>query len=426
MMHQRRLLRPCISRLGCRNGSLSPYLSHQQILCRLRSSTSTSLIKDDSNNEEETNNTSYVVKKVKSAPISSLFTGNSNNYNNRNEKQATSTTFTPRRRRGRSRSDTKSEQQLYNTGLNGSNNSNSKKKISGSSLQHYFTRPSRIGNPTVYTTEPMNTKIEEEESSNSNSSILKQYIIEPVIRALQQFTSAIGFTNTNNNNTIINSLLLPSTSRQRYHDINRSKRRYQCNECGYQVKRWTSLLSRMQHCAHCTTSVDTSSELAPKDFAIYLDDDDTTTTTTSITKNNNNMSFEWRRINSYQNNLRQQQKKRKMTKEMKLERFRSNNGYVIPQMYRTPIKEEETVKEVASVSPKASSSSRQPKEIVERKHNTSKIVKRRKKKLYQCEECGQTTKLWKHFRAMKRDCTLCDTRAGLKRTDFLRILNNVR
>jgi len=419
MHHQKRLIRPCISRFGFTNSSLSPYLSYQRIvLCRLRSSTSTSLIKDDDNNdEEEEANTSYVVKKVKSAPISSLFMGN----NNRNNKQTASTTTT-RRRRGRSRSDTRSEQQHYN-GLNGSSsNSNSKKKISGSSLQHYFTRPSRIGNPTVYTTEAINTKIEEEES-NSKNSILKQYIIQPVIRALQQFTSAIGFTNVTSNNTIMNSLLLPSTSRQRYHDINRSKRRYQCRECGYQVKRWTSLLSRMQHCAHCTTSVDTSSELDPKDFAVYLDDEDYNTTSSG--KNSNNMSFEWRRINSYQNNLRQQQKKRKMTKEMKLERFRSNNGYVIPQMYRTPRNEEETVKAEAPISPKASSSSHQPKEIVERKH-TGKIVKRRKKKLYQCEECGQTTKLWKHFRAMKRDCTLCDTRAGLKRTDFLRILNNIR
>ena len=421
MIHQKYLIRPCISGFGfTNNSSLSPYLSCQRIvLCRLRSSTSTSLIKDDDNDneEEEEANTSYVVKKVKSAPISSLFMGN----NNRNNKQTASTT-TPRRRRGRSRSDTRSEQQHYN-GLNGSSsNSNSKKKISGSSLQHYFTRPSRIGNPTVYTTEAINTKIEE--GSSNNSSILKQYIIEPVIRALQQFTSAIGFTNVTSNNTIMNSLLLPSTSRQRYHDINRSKRRYQCNECGYQVKRWTSLLSRMQHCAHCTTSVDTSSELDPKDFAIYLNDEDYTT---SYGKSSNNMSFEWRRINSYQNNLRQQQKKRKMTKEMKLERFRSNNGYVIPQMYRTPIKEEETVTAEAPISPKASSSSHQQKENVEsRKHNTSKIVKRRKKKLYQCEECGQATKLWKHFRAMKRDCTLCDTRAGLKRTDFLRILNNIR
>ena len=414
-MHQKRLIRPCISRFGFTTNSLSPYPSYQQrVLCRLRSSTS--LIKDDDNdNEEEEANTSYVVKKVKSAPISSLFMGN----NNRNNKKTASTT-TSRRRRGRSRSDTRSEQQNYK--LNGSSsNSNSKKKISGSSLQHYFTRPSRIGNPTVYTTEPMNTKIEEESNSDS---VLKQYIIDPVIRALQQFTSAIGFTNVTSNNTIMNSLLLPSSSHQRYHDINRSKRRYQCQECGYQVKRWTSLLSRMQHCAHCTTSVDTSSELDPKDFAIYLDDEDYTTTSSG--KNNNNMSFEWRRINSYQNNLRQQQKKRKMTKEMKLERFRSNNGYVIPQMYRTPRNEEETVKAEAPISPKASSSSHQPKEIVERKHNTSKIVKRRKKKLYQCEECGQTTKLWKHFRAMKRDCTLCDTRAGLKRTDFLRILNNIR
>jgi len=140
-------------------------------------------------------------------------------------------------------------------------------------------------------------------------------------------------------------------------DHRNMKRRYKCNECKHQEKKWGDFKKYQRNCTSCTPK---NRKLAMKKFIVYLEDDGSTI---------DHATF----ISGY-----------------------AEGAGILPEMY--------VRKNTADGI-----------DMYVWKNNTTdengdkKKIKRRMKLKYQCKDCGHETKLWRTLKAhMRKNCSRCN------------------